>query len=229
MRLTMLIMAVALASRLVQAPSITAGDPVVNGAQLRDGSWTMSWSILREGKEVSALTVDYELKRLGDRLLYVQTINSPRGKAVDSTLMKLATLEPISHRGYSVQRNLKLAFDGIHVTGSNEPAGAAAQPIHHMEKQKPFDSAALDIVIAALPLKSGYSARLPLYIYESGGSVWHDVSVVGESADAWEVEAKTPDTTVAFSIDKKTREVKAGRAQRGELDFRMTRKDSKGN
>lgn len=101
------------------------------------------------------------------------------------------------------------------MTGSVTPAGGAALPIKHTTPIPTFDSSMLDLIIAALPLKAGFVARVPLYIYESNGLVWLNLKVVGESEitvagnpiPVFEVDALTPRGDTRFSISRLDREV----------------------
>jgi hypothetical protein len=96
------------------------------------------------------------------------------------------------------------------------PNVSAAGPVGHVTDGPTFDSAVMDEVVAALPLRRGYAARLPLYIYERGGLVWFDVRVTGDdsvagpgatSTAAWVVSLDQPKMTVRYWIAKQSRQL----------------------
>lgn len=66
-------------------------------------------------------------------------------------------------------------------------------------------SSSLDLVLAALPLKMGYVARVPGFSYDDGQTLY-DASVSGETVvggvAAWSVDVKSKDETVIYAISK---------------------------
>jgi hypothetical protein len=159
------------------------------------------------------------------------TMETPRGALVDSTIMLESGLHPVQHRGHSPARTLTLDFDGVHVTGQYAEPSGAAKPIHSMGEQRVFDSAAVDLILMSLPLKTGYRARFPAYVYENGGAVWHELEVLREyEADssagkvaAYEVAVRTPEFTANYTIAKKSHVLIGTSASRGEMQFKVTR------
>jgi len=73
----------------------------------------------------------------------------------------------------------------------------------------------MDLVIAALPLRTGFSARIPFYIFERNGLAWleldvaaeTDIQLAGITVPTWDVHAKTDLGDVRYFIDRRSREV----------------------
>lgn len=108
------------------------------------------------------------------------------------------TLAPIRHVGVHRSRTMVLDFHGARVTGRYAPEHAPARPIDMPLDARVYDSSLFDLVFAALPLREGYAARLPFYVYEQGGApMWYDGRVTarepltladGTTADTWVVD-----------------------------------------
>ena len=208
-----------------EANPVLPGDKSLNTKSLRAGSWSMTWSGSRGTMTMPPVKLDYELKQtsLGgkDVWLFVQVVNSPRGKGVDSTWVTL-DLQPIAHRGTAPQRTLKLDFAGTVVHGEYKPINGDAKAIHFEEKHPIFDSSVLDLIIGALPLRDGYKARIPVYIYEQGGTSWQEVSVKDAAAN-WEVQVLNNGTVITYQVSKSTREILSGSMNNNDIKVVLTR------
>jgi hypothetical protein len=220
-----------------EAQVVLPGDPQINGSQLKPGRWTMEMRMSRPGAPDAVRSAQYELTKSTVKgkpaFVYTMTMETPRGAMVDSTVVLESGLHPVQHRGHSPMRTLALDFDGVHVTGQYSEPNGTAKPIHNMGEQRVFDSAAVDLILMSLPLKAGYRARIPAYIYENGGAVWHEVEVTreyeAESANgkvpAFEVAVKTPEFTANYVIAKSNHVLIGTNAARGEMQFKVTRID----
>jgi hypothetical protein len=220
-----------------EPPTILPGDPQINAAQIKTGRWTMEMRMSRPGAADMTRSAQYELARTTVKgkpaLVYTVMLETPRGAMVDSTVVLESGLEPVQHRGHNPVRTLELNYDGVHITGQLIEASATAKPIHSMGEQRVFDSAAIDLILMALPLKAGYRARVPAYIYESGGAVWHEVEVLreyeaeaqGGKVPAYEVVVRTPEFTANYTIAKATHVLIGTSATRGEMQFKTLRVD----
>jgi hypothetical protein len=80
-----------------------------------------------------------------------------------------------------------------------------------------FDAAMLDMILASLPLATGYTTRLPVYIEELGGLAWFAVAVAGEttvgSRPAWDVRVTHPRYEIRYSIGRDDRQFLGGRVE----------------
>jgi hypothetical protein len=203
------------ASVRAQTPAdVLPGSSAINAEVLKPARWSMIYTMSRGGQTAPEIRLDYELARAEREgkpvWLFIQTVNSPRGIAIDSSWVDARTLAAIAHRGNSPMRTLTLDFHGKMVHGEHKQ-GTDAKMIHSEVAQELFDSSILDLLVTTLPLANGYQARLPVYIYEQGGLVWQNVSVIGDDANAWKVKVDSGNgTVVTYAIDKKTRMVLNG-------------------
>lgn len=144
--------------------------------------------------------------------LFVRVQNIGNGRLIDTAIAKATTLEPIYHSGRNRGGTLVLNFSGMSVKGQKvvQP-GDSVIVIDQTLSQKLFDSNLYDLVVRFLPLKEGYRARIPTYIFEQGGLSWYDVAVKGSERvgadETWVVESVHGKVTVTFWIDKQSREL----------------------
>jgi hypothetical protein len=194
-----------------------AGDTRVMGESIALGVFKKHMFTVRDGKRVVAGNLLQTLEeRPQGRLLSVQTFDYRGQTTVDSSLSDHATLKPIRHRSHNPKRVMALDFSGSRIVGTYRPAKGEAKTIDQNAERPVFDSNISDLVIAALPLKPGFAARIPCYIYEQGGLVWYDVSVADEvtltmkSAGriaCWKVVANAKGRKSTYWIRKEPREV----------------------
>ncbi len=218
-----------------EAPNLSPGDARLDGRSIKPARWTMELISIRDGKEGPAIHSEQEVRRIEiegkPALQFVQVFHSPRGTTVDTTVLLVDGLKPVRHRSHSAARVLDLDFAGNVVSGRSASNGAAPQPFRKETTEPVFDSGALDIILAAAPLAAGFRARLPMYVHEQGGLLWHEVEVTGEelvqlageSVPAWKVDVKTSIFNVTYLIGK-NREPLGARATSGNMGFRMVRK-----
>ncbi|MGH7459756.1 MAG: hypothetical protein ACREMA_01850, partial [Longimicrobiales bacterium] len=179
------------------------GDSQLDGKRIKPGRWKLEMMVTRDGQTQSSMHGEQEIRRViidgKPALELVQVFHSPRGTRTDTTRILAAGLTPISHRSYGMGASKELNFTGRIVSGSMASNGVSSVPFRKETEQPTFDSAALELVIAAAPLGAGFRARMPMYVHEQNGLVWHDIAVTGEeSVDAsgsaipvWRVEVKT--------------------------------------
>lgn len=183
-------------------PSVPAAPlrDVPDGAALRVGERTVYTVVERGGQRTERGPRTEGLARIRYRgrevLAVIRTFATPSGPAIDSSIFDAATLAPIRHVGVHSSRSMTLDFAGPRVTGAYTPAHQPSRPIDHHMEARPYDSSIWDLVIAALPLREGYEARIPYYVYEQGGLVWYTARVDGAesftlrdgtTADTWTV------------------------------------------
>ena len=210
-----------------QPATILPGDPAINGSVLVAGAMSTTWQAVRAGTSLPEIKVDYELARVTHRgqasWLLVQVARSPRGQTTDSLWVAEKTLKPITHRGVHPGATMVLEYHGKTVHGELKTATGESKPIHAEEPQDMFDSGALALIVAALPLAEGYRVRVPVFIYEQGGTVWQDVDVTSADAGTWKVTMKSKQTTASYLVDKASREIMGGEFESGDMKIRMTR------
>lgn len=199
-------------------PAVRAGDRAVDGRLVRPGASERHITMMQNDKPVgdaTLRTVIAEVPAAGEPgLLVANTFSSPRGVIYDTSLVRRRTLQPVWHHSTQPRRRMRLEFGPDSVIGAVMPNDSASVPISHVTDAPTFDSAVMDEVVAALPLRRGYAVRLPLYIYERGGLVWFDVRVTGQESvagpdakptAAWVVSLDQPNLSFRYWIAKDSR------------------------
>jgi len=178
-------------------------------------------SITRAGQDSAAgtRTVVLQVVRAAgnETLLQVeQRFPGGGGQIVDTAVAELHTLRAIAHRSHQPTRTMRFSFDNgdahgtvtaLRVTGDSVTAvrQALGGPI--------FDSNVIDLVVAALPLREGFSAELPFFFYERGGRVAMPVAVRERamvpfgrlgSRDVWIVTVGVPGAPATVWVDTRT-------------------------
>jgi hypothetical protein len=198
---------------------ILPGSPLVDGSRIRPGSWERKLVRSANGEDQILGTMLHTVTATEVRgqpaLISVTAITTPRGSGADTAILIARDLAPISHGSLNPGRAMSLVFDGRTVSGSITPTGGPAKPIHHVTPVPTFDSSVMDLVIAALPLRPGFAARIPIFIHEQNGLVWLDITVIAEtrlndgdrSVPVFEVRAQAPIGDTRFFIHTTSREI----------------------
>jgi hypothetical protein len=215
---------------------IRPGDPAIDVTRLKPGRWTMEMKMFRgegdAGQTVGRSEMELiQLQREGkSALLLVQTTISPRGTMVDSATMWRDGLRPITHRSRG-PRTLEIDFHAKSATGKIGPVDSV-QSFTREWSELPFDAGAMDLVFQTLSLEPGYRARLPMYIHELGGVVWHDITVTGETeveqngahVPAWKLKVASPTYAADYVLAKSDGAVLRVTVERQGTILRVTRK-----
>jgi len=184
-------------------------------------------SITRAGKDTTAGTrtgVSWVVDGPDHtRLLEVeQRFPSGGGEIVDTAVAELSTLRAVAHRSHQPTRTMRFDFVGSNAEGTVSEIAASGdsakptQAVHQSLGGPIFDSNVIDLVVASLPLRSGFSAELPFFIYERGGRVPMAVAVrdhavvkfpkLGER-DTWIVTVGVPGAPATIWVDAMTHAV----------------------
>lgn len=138
------------------------------------------------------------------------------GEIVDTAVADLGTLRAVAHESHQPRRTMRFAFVGDAADGSvvfHTGAGDSAVAVHQSLGGALFDSNVIDLVVAALPLRPGFSSELPFFFYERGGRVMMRVTVRERAAvafaklgtrDVWVVTVAVPGAPATMWIDAKT-------------------------
>jgi hypothetical protein len=219
------VLAAACAHRAAGAP------PVVPGLALRlpvtgaPDTVVYARSVTRaDGGSTGAGTRTVVLRVVGAagraRLLeVVQRFPGSGGEIVDTALAELRTLRAVEHESHQPARTMRFRFGPTDVEGTvavHGPAGDSVAQVRQPLGGPIFDSNIIDLVVAALPLRSGFSAELPFFIYELGGRVPMQVAVqerrtlafasVGRR-EVWVVTVAVPGAPATVWVDTRTRAV----------------------
>ncbi|HET7039491.1 MAG TPA: hypothetical protein VFH97_06360 [Gemmatimonadales bacterium] len=187
---------------IVYARSVTSAD----GGSTRAGTRTVVLRVVGTGGRARLLEV-------------VQRFPGGGGEIVDTALAELGTLRAVEHESHQPARTMRFRFGPADVAGTvavRGPAGDSVAQVRQSLGSPIFDSNIIDLVIAALPLRSGFSAELPFFIYELGGLVPMQVAVeerrtlafaaVGRR-EAWVVTVAVPGAPATVWVDTRTRAV----------------------
>jgi hypothetical protein len=159
----------------------------------------------------------------GARFLEVeQRFPANGGEIVDTAVAELSTLRAVSHRSHQPTRTMRFDFAEQEALGTVMNVGAGSGAVAKLEPVQQniggpiFDSNVIELVIAALPLSSGFHAELPFFIYERGGRVPMSVAVRERTRaefstlgtrEAWVVTVGVPDAPATVWVDAETRAV----------------------
>lgn len=201
-------------------PLVPVGSPLVDGARLHPDSNTLRMVLSQGGQSRQAGTMTQVLRpvTVDGRAAYlrVQIVSAPGAGdvAVDSAYVNRKTLAPIRRISRDPGRRTAYVFEGAHVVGAITDASGKTQPLDQHLDAPLFDSNPLDLVIRALPLKTGFRARLPTYEPELGGRIVVRIDVLGQDSaqdssghmvPAWVVEVSHGGVAGRFWIGEKRR------------------------
>jgi hypothetical protein len=194
------------------------GGAAIDDSRIRPAHWEVTMTLRLGDREVMGGTMTYEIAELpGGLWAYITQTNTQLGTATDTSIAKRGTLEPVRHRSHAAPRTLSLDYAGRTVTGVHAPRDSAPRLIERTTEVPTFDAAMLDMILASLPLATGYTTRLPVYIEELGGLAWFAVAVAGEitvgSRPAWDVRVTHPRYEIRYSIGRDDRQFLGGRVE----------------
>jgi len=230
MRLSAALLAISLSVIPVNAFAQVEGTPVVPGLALRiyeavqPDTIVFQRSVTRAGQDSSAGTRTVVMHALfpasGAHLLEVeQRFPAGGGEIVDTAIDELHTLRAVAHRSHQPTRTMSFEFSANAAEGTvalKRPAGDSVVSVRQDLGGPIFDSNVIDLVVAALPLRSGFTTELPFFIYERGGRVVMPVTVRDRASipfsklgqrDAWVVSVGVPGAPATVWVDAKTHAV----------------------
>jgi hypothetical protein len=175
----------------------------------------------RDGRDSSTGTRTVVLRTLhgpgGVRQLeVVQWFPGGGGTIVDTAIAGLPGLHAAAHRSHQPSKTMRFEFadsTAIGVVTSLAPAPDTGRRTENVRQQLGgpiYDSNIIELVIAALPLREGFTAELPFFIYERGGRVPMQVAVraratsdfgASGSREAWVVSVGVPGAPATVWVD----------------------------
>jgi hypothetical protein len=141
------------------------------------------------------------------------------GEIVDTALAELATLRAVAHRSHQPTRTMRFTFAASDAEGTVAVLGAARDSVAHVHQPLGgpiFDSNVIDLVVASLPLREGFTAEVPFFIYERGGRVPMPVAVKERTTvafarfglrEVWIVTVGVPGAPATVWVDTATHTV----------------------
>lgn len=209
-------------------PAAAGAQSVVPGINLhtprisRPDTVVYQRTVTRAGRDTSAGTRTVVMRVTGGpggtRLLEVEQ-RFPAGgggEIVDTAVADLRTLRAVAHRSHQPTRTMRFDFGESDAVGSVVLRGAAGDSVEAVRQSLGgpiFDSNVIDLVVAALPLRPGFTVELPFFIYERGGRVPMQVAVreramvvfpVHGRRDVWIVTVGVPGAPATVWVDRET-------------------------
>ena len=216
--------ALALLSRVAFAQSPSAALPGVRFTLPRaTDTIVYARTVTRSGTDSASGTRTVSMRAIASpgapaTLEVVQRFPGGGGEIVDTALADLSTLRAMAHRSHQPARTMRFTFVGERAQGSvvflratGDSTVAVDQAVGAI-----FDSNIIELVVASLPLRDGYAADVPFFIYERGGRVMMPVTVTGRTSvafprlgarDAWVVTVGVPGAPATVWVDATTRAV----------------------
>lgn len=181
-------------------------------------------SITRSGQDSASGTRTVVLQVVrsaadGPLLEVEQRFPAGGGEIVDTAVAELRTLRAVAHRSHQPSRTMRFEFDATDARGTVtvlRPAGDSVTAVRQPLGGPIFDSNVIDLVVAALPLREGFTTELPFFIYERGGRVAMPVAVRERATvtfaplgarDVWIVSVGVPGAPATVWVDTKTHSV----------------------
>jgi len=207
-----------------------AGTPVVPGLSVRidqpsrPDTIVYQRSVSRDGQVTDAGTRTVVLHTVdapeGRQLLEVeQRFPAGNGQIVDTAVSDLHTLRAVAHRSHQPTKTMRFDFADSSVDGTVTSIGTPHDSTISVRQGiggAIFDSNVIDLVVAAMPLREGFTTQAPFFIYEQGGRVMMPVSVRERISapfsklgrrDVWVVDVGIPGVPATFWIDTRTNAV----------------------
>ena len=160
------------------APKIHAGSSEVDGNRLLPFAATYSrtgrWGAARKDLGPGSVQLDAAPDRYALRI----EMESKGQAVVDEMMLDAATLAPIERRFPMGDRSVFLRYDGRHVEQSITQHGRVDTMTVDFAAAG-FEANALELVIAALPLREGFTAQLAWANLPAPDQIWARVTVLG--------------------------------------------------
>lgn len=205
---------------------------IVEQKLIRDQAYQLRWLMVRDTAKIQIGVVDYNVKVAGDKIQVITNVQMKGAPSswIDTTIVRKADLSPIYHSSYNAQRNMSLKFDK-EITGFylNKADGKLTK-ISQSVTPGYFDSNFYPMLVALLPLKTGYTSSLDVFDYNPNGKIGLlKANVLGVKEGVflskhgerkvWEVEVSDEisrnDTKSTYYFDQLTRQLYKQRINAG--------------
>ena len=160
---------------------LTPSNKAVEKRWIRDEAYKMTWYMVRDTTRMEIGTVSTQLMTNKDRLTVVTSVamKGMKGDWVDSSTCLRNTLIPVRHASYNVQRDMALNFGKV-VTGFyRDKMRKKDTTIADTTRTPYFDSNLYPVLIRWLPLREGFTQKIPIYDYNPSAKI----GVISASVD----------------------------------------------
>lgn len=146
---------------------VVVGDTLLRGSRITSGSVRYALTMYRDADEIPVGRL-FDAVRVDTvngvpMILRVQRLQRGTVTLVDSTTTDALTLAPRTRRALQQNRRVLLEFAGRRVKGSVAPLDVPPVPLDTTLVLAPFDASNWELLLRALPLEKGFTARLPVY------------------------------------------------------------------
>jgi hypothetical protein len=165
--------------------TVQAGSPVLDPGVLkpyelrRELTMTRGDSVRPFGRQREVLTADTVDGRAV--LLHVLTFDTPNALTVDSSWVDPATLSPIRMQSSNRFRVVDLEFGAGTVRAITTPTDSTPTTSEHPLAVRAFEWNMLPLALSSLPLRPGYTARIPVFSDRAGQVVWYSLRVAADT------------------------------------------------
>jgi hypothetical protein len=201
----------ALVAAQAEAPIVGPGDARLDGRKLAAGGITRRVTLSGMGPARDAGNMTQTLAAATfDGRPGTLSIQAWAGGPIDSSFFETRTLKPLRERSHNPSRYLSLDFDSMRITGSVTTTDRKVTRVDRTLERAAFDANTMDLVVAALPLALRFSARIPVYVHDTGALEMYGVRVLGADSvktatgrkPAWMVEVQAKERKVRYWVDK---------------------------
>lgn len=146
--------------------SLTPGKKSFRSQWIKPEKQQMTWYALKDTTRFEIGKVSTQISTDKKQITVVTLVNLKNSPTpwIDSTAAEIATLKPIFHASYNVQRDMRLVFNEKNVTGFyNDKTKKVNTSISDQTQSDYFDSNLYPILLRWLPLAEGYQQPIAIY------------------------------------------------------------------
>ena len=205
----LLFMALAMRAYGQQLDTLYVGHAPLSTAYMRNDS-SESLVMVPDSNGTKVIGRSTARQRVVDgKLFRVIHFKSARAEVTDSVMTGGTGVLPMWEISHQTSKLMHLKWDGRRVTGDVTPTGKPSETVDQPMAVAPFNSSDVDQLIQALPIKTGYTALLATYEYETPGGLRLDtLAVTGREQNAWVVRISRGGTsTMTVWLDATTKHV----------------------
>lgn len=173
MRVLFIILSIGLANILSAQSVLTPGKHSFEKKWIKNEATEMVWYTLRDTTKIEMARVATSIiVHKKDLLLITEVkLKGSKSKWIDSSIATLATLKPIYHASYNMQRDMVLHFGKV-VTGFyNDKMKKQNTVINDPTTNDYFDSNLYPALIRWLPYANGYQQNIAIYDYNPAAKI----------------------------------------------------------
>lgn len=224
--LPLLLVPLSAAAPAAAQEAVPVGSDRVRGEALREGTDTLFLFTVREEGAAPAALMTLRTVRVadgdGDRWVRTERTFARGGRpiAADSFEVDARTLAPLSAVSETPEARTELRYEPGHARGTVR-SREGVRPLYVALDEPAFHGASTDMLLAALPLREGFAARLPVLdpTAEEAHAVTARVegrervrTVSGGEVDAWRVAVEEGERETTYWIADEPRTLVAYRA-----------------